>query len=1016
MKKHKKLLSLLLCLALTFTMVTVGVTAYAQDGSDTEDSGTARNTDTGSSSSGMEISKTATANGDGTYTIQLEAYATGSKVISEVKKDIPTDIVLVLDQSGSMDQTMSTYSFKKYTNKNNSDYYDRRHNGGNKNLYHLLDDGSYVSVSVTVEQGGVTYTAITNGRNNSTINSATSYWSNQNNLYAVVQGKYQKVTLKTENGTEWWDRNITYYVYTLPDGTTIARSAEWYVTPEFTGVDGGVLYLASVDTSKNIYTYSWTDGDGKTYTIGSSTGADTKPTEFTLYERYPSGSTTKLQALKDAVSSFADNVATKAAGNDGKMGTDDDIDHTISIVGFANYSNYDNYNNTEVFVGGTGYKYGTEAEGQYGNASQDMSTAKGKANITASINALDSDGATYVDLGIVMANGILNANPVPEGEIRNRVVVIFTDGVPGYSGKYGGASYGSQGDNAQAVADAALAQIDKTKNTYGATVYTVGIFEGADASSAGSSSGSDTEKANYFMQKLSSNNGTPQNPSYYLSAGDANTLNNIFQQISNQIESGGTTATLGKETIIKDIIAPAFSLPEGVNENDITLETYHCTGKGDDDKYTWSKNADAMGATASVNGDQVSVTGFDFADNYVVTVTENGNVSYRGDKLVITFTVAPKAGFLGGNNVYTNTSAGVYENSTATTPILTFERPQVNVSIPDITVDAQDKNVYLLGNLTGAQLKEGATATAGNVTISLDPTAVNYGLADWQMEYVKIFVECLDSKGNAFTEPSELKDDQTYTLKVTISPKKAAAATSSGKSATAENADDSANINVYKPVLTFKDSTGFYGDTVPEFAGNLTGTVWKHGESVANAAAMGAAPTLTLTYTPEQSKVSNGKINTKLDIAVNIDVKIGETDITADTTFSHTNCSGKTCTVPKGEFLLHVKTCDLSITKSGGATDESYVFDVYKDGAKYSEVTIRGNGTETIYELPVGTYTIKEDTDWSWRYSNPIYSNGGVDLSKDNSSGTITCTNKKDFIYWLNGFSEVVKNIFGKTN
>ena len=52
---------------------------------------------------GMKISKTATRNDDGSYTIMLEAYATGSKVITEQKTDIPTDIILVLDQSGSMD-------------------------------------------------------------------------------------------------------------------------------------------------------------------------------------------------------------------------------------------------------------------------------------------------------------------------------------------------------------------------------------------------------------------------------------------------------------------------------------------------------------------------------------------------------------------------------------------------------------------------------------------------------------------------------------------------------------------------------------------------------------------------------------------------------------------------------------------------------------------------------------------------------------------------------------------------
>ena len=91
----RKALSLLLSLALVLSLALPVTSAYADD----------------SSNSGMEISKTAKSNGDGTYTITLEAYATGSKVISEIKKDVPTDIILVLDQSGSMADPIGTVSF-----------------------------------------------------------------------------------------------------------------------------------------------------------------------------------------------------------------------------------------------------------------------------------------------------------------------------------------------------------------------------------------------------------------------------------------------------------------------------------------------------------------------------------------------------------------------------------------------------------------------------------------------------------------------------------------------------------------------------------------------------------------------------------------------------------------------------------------------------------------------------------------------------------------------------------------
>lgn len=142
-------------------------------------------------------------------------------------------------------------------------------------------------------------------------------------------------------------------------------------------------------------------------------------------------------------------------------------------------------------------------------------------------------------------------------------------------------------------------------------------------------------------------------------------------------------------------------------------------------------------------------------------------------------------------------------------------------------------------------------------------------------------------------------------------------------------------------------------------------------------------------------------------------VKIGNADVTNHTTFKHLDCAGQTCTLPEGkEFLIHVKTCTLTIKKTGGAGNESYVFDVLKDGTKYSEVTIWGNGTEELVELPVGTYTIQENTGWSWRYNAD---NGtGVTLSAEAPAGEITCTNTANGkIYWLNGFSQVVRNIFG---
>ena len=957
---------------------------------------------------GMNISKTATANDDGSYTIQLEAYSTGSKVISEVTEEVPTDIVLVLDQSGSMKENMNTYSFREYTNQTNSNYYNHRHNGSNNpNLYYKLSDDSYAPVSVSIRTGEYGYNRIPSGTY-----SNKNYYYNRDKLFALVNGKYVKVTVKRSS------YNPRTYTYTLANDTVIGTSQGNDENPTFDNIDGEELYLYS---AQNIYTYTYTDENDDTQTIGTSTGANNQPEGFVLYERYITSTTTRLEALKSAVTTFADNVAEKAKGQDKTLGTTDDVNHRIAVVGFAtgNYtsnSDYPKYENTELFIGATQYNYNDNASNYYSSAFQNMNTQTGYNNVIASKNALAARGATYTNYGLKMANGIFEANPVTSGEKRNRVVIVFTDGTPGYSG------YDSD------VAQNAITEGTTAKEQYKATVYTVGIFAGADATSAGKKDGNDTEKANWFMQNLSSNNGTVQTPSYYLSAADSNALNNIFQQISNQIESGGSSTTLSGETVIKDIISPQFTLPAGADAKDITLETYLCTGVDSNGAYTWQKNPGTMGATATVDGDQVRVSKFDFAANYVGTVTGNDTVSYRGNKLVISFNVRPKGEFLGGNNVYTNESAGVYENSSAKDPVLTFERPQVNVPIEDVTVAATDKNVYLLGSLTGTQLKSGATAKVGDVELKLDKENENFGLETWQTEYVDITIEIKDKDGNkVVSDLSGLDDDQIYTVSVQVSPK-TEGANASGTAASAETGSRTANINVFKPVVTFKDSEVYYGEDAPKsYDVNTVSTVWEHGDgdnvvSDLSVSMTGTAPDLKFSYEPRPGV---GKINTKNDIPVDVTTSIGDTDVSGHTTYVHKDCGeGKTCDLPEGkEFLLHVKTCQLSITKEGGIDGEPYVFNIMKEIAAgkyslYTTISITGNESETISELPVGTYKIAEDTNWSWRYGAPeIIVNSEptttCDLSSTNPTVSFTVINRIEEQGWLNDFSTVVQNVYG---
>lgn len=1042
----KKIASFLLALALLLGCFVPGVLATQARAED--------NTGDSTNNSGMYIHKTATYNSStDDYTITLEAYATGEKVTTTVSKEKPTDIILVLDQSGSMAGAMGNLAYAMYTKENqehrntNSNLYDHRYNQGEepkRNLYYKLDENTYVSVSVdwVVKVEDEDVNKITNGKNNSSYGGATNYYYSQGNLYAKVNGVYEKVTVTRQPEYSYpsypdydSERTYTYKVGEI----VIATSKGDYTSPTFTDVDGNCLYILKRGSNPEyVYTYYYTNENGEKITITTSEGWNTNVENWEFYYSYTDSKDSRLATLKTAVTKFTKEVKRKSKGADGIENTDDDVAFSIAVVGFGSDSRGNTqYQNTELFIGSTQYNYNSyQIDNQYKNALQDISNDTGYYNVLSSINALAADGGTAINLGTEMANSILKAyENDKDHKDREKVVIIFTDGVPGIKTD-------DNNSTRKSYANSAISNTHTTKNTYGATVYTIGVFKGADARNANNLTNKtdwdDSEVANKFLHILSSNylsatsmdsygtlnplcnNG---NKSYYLSAADAETLNAIFSQISSEIQTGGSSTTLDSSAVIKDIVAPQFQLPEGATAANITLESYACTGKSGD-TYTWQKNDTALGATATVNGDKVNVTGFNFSANWVGTETSNGSTTYRGNKLVIKFNVKTKDGFLGGNDVYTNTSAGVYKDSTATTPEFTFNRPQVNVPIKDVNVIAADKNVYLLGSLTAEEIKSGATAKCGNVELKLG--ADNYGLESWQTDYVKIEVTYKDEKGNDVTNLEDLDADTTYTVSVTVSPKTDGSSTDQGTKAETKTGSGEGKINVFTPELTFKDSEVYYGDTAPtDYADNYesTKTVWKHGETKSTdegITMIGTAPTLTLDYDPEDDKIVEGKIATKDDIPVDVTVKIGNTDVTDKTTFQHTPCTDGETVPENKEFLLHVKTCSLTIEKKAatGTTigkDEYFVFNVKKDNQPYTQVTIQGTDSVVIKELPVGTYTVEEDASTAWRYTSSMSDNGSVTLSKDKTSGTVTCTNTIQNDKWLNHFNRVT-NIFGQAN
>ena len=693
-------------------------------------------------------------------------------------------------------------------------------------------------------------------------------------------------------------------------------------------------------------------------------------------------------AMKQAVNQFIGAVADKYDA--------EKSDHRISIVTFGS--------DASVLQGWT-------------PVSQD-----GKKTLQGEITGLPStpSGATNVGDGMKQAETLMGSgyNYTGSNTTRQKVVVVFTDGVPT-----------TQSDFNTTVANTAIKSAKALKDS-GATVYSVGIFNGAkpeqlygDSGFKYNSNGQvgsywasfswwgigdvknyDIPAGNRFLNYISGNfpdateigiqpydssflgigyygweitrNFNRASSSYYLTANDSASLSRIFTTISENI--GQASIDLSSSTVVKDIVTPYFTMP--ANTADVKLYTADYNGTS----FGMEQPAGSdVRATIDANTNTVSVTGFDFNKYYVADKQHEGTY---GKKLIIEFSVQRKPGFVGGNNVPTNgDTSGVYTEKGVSAGL--FDVPKVNVPIIAPELAGQDCHVYYLGTQP-----------------TPEQMCTPYDTAGSDFSFVKV---SYTTSGSV-----DMTQDGSYTVTATVSPKEEAA--SAGASAQPATATVTSTVYVYKPELTFKDSEGYYGDTVPGFDGNLTATVWKHGETEANTAVMGAAPALTLTYTPDTDAIVDGKINTRTDFGVAAAVKIGETDVTANTAFQHTPCEGKTCTLPDGTaFLCHVNTCSLTISKTvtGQNNGQSFVFTV-KDanGNVITTVAVKGGASKTITGLPIGTYTVTEDTQWSWQYNltsgNDVTKELKANAAEDYAAADFT--NEYKGTNWLTSIADVI--------
>lgn len=298
---------------------------------------------------------------------------------------------------------------------------------------------------------------------------------------------------------------------------SFSKSRSYYV------IVNGDYKRVRYDRRKGQWGYDEGIMSGKWVAVTPKKSADDKTPDAVQF--YETKRISKMAALKAAANSFIDETE---KNNDSI--SDQAKRHHISLVKFADDS-YKNGNQDSV---------GNNFNGSGQNYTQIVSNFTDNADaLKTNVNKLQPEGATAADFGLNLANRVLDATR-GHGARKDaqKVVILFTDGEPNHDYDFD-----------RTVANNAIKSSKKLKDN-GALVYSLCIFERANPDDL-------FQNFNRYMHAVSSNypqalsladmGARAENSNYYKAAVDADDLNKIFQEISDEIGSGTGFPTATEE-------------------------------------------------------------------------------------------------------------------------------------------------------------------------------------------------------------------------------------------------------------------------------------------------------------------------------------------------------------------------------------------------------------------------------------------------------------------------------------
>ena len=614
---------------------------------------------------------TATLQPDGTYTIDMETYAISPTHYRIFDEQRPTDFILVLDASASMENNRDT----------------------GMTGWHRYSSTNTLAISAIAGEDATKKPSSTGVH---------AYDYSQNKIYyRSPDGKYRQIyaAVKTTDLHKVWgvSHNCTqyYWAYYKDDAGLC------YVLHNNGTVDSGISYEALISNVDNDINPSATKKNN------NNTDGDDARAKTVIYTgpHYEQQSLTRLDVMRSSVESLIDKIATEANSTGMK--------YRVAVVQFGStaaesYYNTGMYKNDGSFVqySGSDSISAENYDSTFFDVTDATSLQKLKYQVIANIeNAEGKDADTYSNHGYEMANNIIsNYSGGYDGTgDRSACILMITDGIP---------STGKDATDKETVANDAIDQAWQAKEK-GAYSYTVQM---GDSSAQWSSMGTYIEalSSEYLQARSLTNLGDKNSDQIdYARSVDINGFNldefseELFVHITANSRIGLAqldTGSIIRQTLSDKFYAPigganaTFHLAEGYYDGLGRLafkeeslaeatEVLNITEAPADGKIHYTIKTDS-GADGTSYYKCIDVTGYDYKTNYI-------SKEHGGKKLVVRITgLLPRTNSLTDgseishiNSPISNTAdTGIYQNETMLAASEEFKGfPNETFSIPEYT-------------------------------------------------------------------------------------------------------------------------------------------------------------------------------------------------------------------------------------------------------------------------------------------------------------------------------------------